>query len=414
MAALQLEAIAFNHDPTSATHDALNIRRNLAQPVIAPEWTRGASARFEDSVAAYALRETRGNALTIQAKFLSSDLTLTRVEVRAVSGYSLGQWPWNVSWPYFAAWLQSPGAGSSVLGDVEARAVEFLPNGETEFVLFELPEHQLERYGIGLHRVVWRWQFRQHAGQPWTTFAQSQHRIYTVVAIPTAPWQQDGYPVNTQLPWTEVLDYACQWARGAATTERAAMRATYAVYGLGPELLEYNCPNMGAPMYVSIDAGPPPYFFNCSAFLELLRGGVGRGRYVNCSDCATIVSTFANVLGCDLSQSRMGFFPQGFSINPIVPIGAIRWELPCGFWSGFGMHEVAWDGQCTEDDNVFDACLVIDNDLDPTRAPHSPLIPANIRFGRVGEGLYRDRLAVPLHRPNCQAWPTTRQRRIVI
>ena len=31
-----------------------------------------------------------------------------------------------------------------------------------------------------------------------------RHRFYTVLAVPTAPWHQA--PLNTQLPWTDVLD----------------------------------------------------------------------------------------------------------------------------------------------------------------------------------------------------------------
>ena len=40
---LQLDAIKLNHDPSGATTDALNIRRNHGTFVTVPEWTRGVS-----------------------------------------------------------------------------------------------------------------------------------------------------------------------------------------------------------------------------------------------------------------------------------------------------------------------------------------------------------------------------------
>jgi hypothetical protein len=58
------------------------------------------------------------------------------------------------------------------------------------------------------------------------------------------------------------------------------------------------------------------------------------GIYVNCSDCATFVSTFANVLGCNLWQSRMGF---GFDLNKLLGIGSNVWQTCCG-WVSFNYH----------------------------------------------------------------------------
>ncbi|MBI1926538.1 hypothetical protein HYR99_20130 [Candidatus Poribacteria bacterium] len=78
-----LEAIKLNHDPTSATTDALNIRRNASQFVAAPEWQRGISVNPEDSPAAYSIRETQGNTMTIQARFRRTDPNIQAAEVRA-------------------------------------------------------------------------------------------------------------------------------------------------------------------------------------------------------------------------------------------------------------------------------------------------------------------------------------------
>src|SRR5216684_3808552 len=83
-----LEAIKFNHDRTSATSDAFNIRRNETEYVPVPEWRRGISMKPEDSPAAYARDELRGRPPTIRAKFsfLDFDPSVQIVKIRAQDG----------------------------------------------------------------------------------------------------------------------------------------------------------------------------------------------------------------------------------------------------------------------------------------------------------------------------------------
>ncbi len=401
---VQLEAIKFNHDPQSATSDALNIRRNATQFVSVPEWQRGISVNPEDSPAAYAIQEVAGHTITIQAKFRRTSPELQTVEVRAVDPIVDPPPPRGCTG--FILWLLQAiirALFGNVLGDVKARPVTFLPAGETNFETFELQHVRLGRAGVGVRTTTWWWQYRLSGG-PWTTFAITNHRIYSVLALPTAPWQQTpSLPGNTQLPWTEVLDYACRWAFLTTTPDAAAARITRSVYDLGPTVVEYDCPGGGSTRYAAPN-------FNCTAFLERLWGGIGNGRYVNCTDCATIVSTFANIAGCDLWQSRMGW---GFDLNPLLAIGSSVWQPACG-WPGFSYHEVPWKGACTANEEVYDACLQVDGDSDPTAAPHTPRLPTNMRFGTPGSGEYRDCLATVAGRPTCEPQPGTRQRRMVM
>jgi len=106
----------------------------------------------------------------------------------------------------------------------------------------------------------------------------------------------------------------------------------------------------------------------------------------------------------------MGYF---FELNELLAIGSNAWQTACG-WGSFSYHEVAWEDDCTADDDVFDACLQVDADADPTSAPHTPLLPTDIRFGLSGQLTYRDRLASPAGRPNCNPQPATRTRRAII
>lgn len=360
-----LEAIKFNHDPDSATTDAFNIRRNETQPVIQPEWRSGITLNPEDSPAAYARDVTNGKTLTIQAKFRCTDSAIASVKVRALDGHQV---------------LRSV-VMVNVLGEVCPEEVVFT-NGESDFAIFELTKVRIQDVGVSVSDTIWRWQFSVNSGA-WTDFATTTHRIYTVLAMPTRPWQPDSsVSSNTQQPWTEVLDYACRWAASATSVPQAAKLVTEQVNGLGSGLVHYDNPQSGSTGF-TIDSPPS---FDCGDFLLLLRGQPHlRGSGVNCDDCAAFVATFANILGCDLSEARMD---HDIPLNPHLRIGAAALETDM-----FGYHAVAWSGQCGENDEVFDACVQLDSDDQPSLTPHPLFVPANIRFGQLGEHLYRFKLA---------------------
>ena len=411
---IRIEAIKFNHDPGSASGDAINLRRNASQWVDVPEWQRNTCVNPEDSPAAYSVASTAGHTVTIQASFSCTDLTWGSAEIRSLD---------NVVWPGIVFVQQPTGCLAwlvyvllpliralvgNVLGEAAARTVSFVA-GQSGFVSFTLVNTRLDGASVGARTTEWRWQYRRTPKDPWTDIEITRHRIYTLLDLPTAPWQQTPYQAsNTQLPWTDVLDYACQWALGAGDAVQAGTGVTRGVNNLGPGVVTYDCPGGGSSWYSS--GG-----FDCTGFLERLKGGVGLGYYVNCSDCATFVSTFANALGCDLWQSRMG--SAFFHLNPMLGIGSSVWEPAChgvdGWSDGFGYHEVAWTGACDGSENVYDACLQVDGDADPTSAPHTPLLPVNMRFGEPGDMNYRDRLTVPADRANCSPLTFTRTRRAV-
>ena len=166
-----IEAIKFNHDPASATADALNIRKNDDDASPFPEWQRGKSFRTEDSVAAYAIAKTLGQTISIKAKFKSNNPALTKIEVQAVDPNSLPR---------------------NVLGSVEMAEVTFAANGESDFVTFLLRDVRLEQRGVGISKNIWKWQFRVTPGSPWRDFAKTAHKIYTVLDEPQGPWSQDA------------------------------------------------------------------------------------------------------------------------------------------------------------------------------------------------------------------------------
>lgn len=432
--AVVVDSIRFNHTPGSARLSAINVRRNAGAPVTTPEWRRGQTALPEQSPAVYAIGNVDPRALTVRVALRTDDPSLSAVEVRAIEAPrpSLPWWlPYYVhqpellwgpnplfarlsdyqAWLSYSAWYRAvqavANAGPNVLGEVAPTVVSFGPNRRTRTENLPLAGPRLVERGVSVGDVAWRWQYRPAGGGAWRDMGTTLHRVYSVLAVPTAPWTQSpSGPDNTQLPWLEVLDFACDWARGARTAEEAASAVTRRVFALGNGMLQYGCP-IGAVTRYSF-----PHF-NCTAFLERLRGGVGNGPYVNCTDCATIVSTFANALGCDLWQSRMGSYDPPFETNPIRVIGSWLWQSPCGTGLGFSYHEVAWSGGCTAEDAIFDACVALDADVNPTSPPIRGEVPANLRFGMPGDGQYRDRMAAPSGRALCVPRPAERKRRLV-
>ena len=400
---MRVLAIEFNHDPTSSRRSALNVRRNSTEFVTVPEWQQG---QFEPSRVVYAIGATLGEVITIRVRLSSPEHAGRSAEVRArpspapINLLAAGM-PWlggldQVS--LRSLWDHHAGA----LGSVRARAVDFAADGEAPFVEFELANPPFQHRGVGVYLVSWDWQYRDGPTDAWHPITTTSHRVYGLLDVPTQPWLQLPYDDrNTQLPWTDVLDWACAWAPGLHDTASVAVAVTWSVYALGTSAISYSC-NFGAPPNYSFMA------FDCTAFLERLAGLPGNGRNVNCSDCATIVSSFANALGCDLWQSQMFDALQPFPVNPAQLIGQRSFRPVCGA-GVFNYHEVAWTGDCDVDDLVYDACLA-----GVLPGTFQPIVPASLEFGRIGQQRYRQLLATAAGQLICRPQPQNRERRFVI
>ncbi|WP_299657844.1 hypothetical protein [uncultured Tateyamaria sp.] len=374
-----LASITFNHDPASSRRGALNIRRNGSDPGRVPEWIKGDPEVFP---AAYAISDALSARIDVAIDLLGP--SNTRVFVRAVPTNPLE---------------------FNILGPTETATVNFAANGKRNGLRLTLQAPALVQTGVGAFDVNWTWQYKESFAGPWNDFETTRHRIYVILRQPTRPWVQTPFTAaNTQLPWAEVLEWACRWAAFTHTPDAAATAITAAVYNLGPRRVAYDCRG-GNPTNYSFPE------FDCSAFLERLAGEYGRGPRVNCTDCATIVSTFANVLGADLWQSRMFNQIVPFRCNLMRPIGAPFFGPVCGT-GFFNYHEVAWEGACSDLDEVYDACVAVFFPAPPS-VGLSAFMPSDINFGWSYASSYRDFLVSPESRYICQAQPTTRRRRLV-
>ena len=213
---IQLETVAFNHDSGAATHDAINLRKNASTWLTVPEWQRGVSVLPEDSTAAYAVGQVGSNTVTIHASLSCTDPAINTAWVRAVDAVvdpppPTGCLGWLITLfrcHRARAVRQCAGRGEGTHGDVHG--------GADRARLVRTEYTRLANALVGPHMTKWRWQSKLKKKGPWVDFQLTEHRIFVLVDLPTAPWQQTPYQQsNTQLPWTDVLKYACQWGLGA-------------------------------------------------------------------------------------------------------------------------------------------------------------------------------------------------------
>jgi hypothetical protein len=122
--------------------------------------------------------------------------------------------------------------------------------------------------------------------------------------------------------------------------------------------------------------------FDCSQFLDLINrtSGAPTPTTVNCSDCAAALITFANAIGCDLQLRRIDTAGGGtFTTNPLRSVGAGSSQS-----FSFGFHEVAV--RETTSRGVYDACMKIDRDSDPTRPKPSLFkLSKGLAIGSLGK-----------------------------
>ncbi len=369
---ITLETIRLNHDPTSRTTGAFSIRKNETIPVVLPEWRNKASFRPDDAPAAYAynlvkdLIVTKKMRVQIKAQLSCTDSETTKVLVKAQDGHP---------------------RPNNVLGTVAETEVTFL-QGRAEAELC-LDNVRIPDVGVGVSTIIWKWQYSLD-GKRWVDITTTTHKIYTVVDLPGDPWEPTSTNINnTQLPWTEVLEFACAVAVSTTNVTDAATRITLWTNSLGPQFVQYDNPGGG---WQGFTFEHPPRF-DCSEFLLLLNGGTNtQGPLVNCDDCAAIVTSFSNILGCRLREVDLGG-QFSFLLNPNMKIG--RKPVPNGF---FSRHNVGWLGNLTANGLVLDACVQLDSDVRTAKFA----VPVNIAFRdykpQLTTGSIRPRKKFPVRR----------------
>jgi hypothetical protein len=351
---VNLVSISFDYDPRRISVEALTIRRNFNSKIDVPEWTTSKKLPI-DAPCAYALNVVSGKIPTIEVVLNISKPIPSPIVIQATGG--------------------------GILGAIDPITVIFGSDNQSK-VLLSLNNHKLADGGVQRTDVTWNWKY-QIDGGAWADMATTQHRVYVILNEPQAPWEQNPDRNNQQLPWTDVLDYACDWAKGTKDVDDVLNMVTNKV---NKDLnLIYDEPQ-GKPYYIREVSSPDPRsVFLCGDFIDFLNKNKSNGNKVNCSDCATIVTTFSNILGADAQEVKLGY-GVGFYCNEILLIGTKTWKVP-GF-GGFSFHEVA--GRMTQltdlkDILLYDACLQYDTGTNPWgKGSHQAGLPIKVPFTSLG------------------------------
>lgn len=189
-------------------------------------------------------------------------------------------------------------------------------------------------------------------------------RFYGLVAAP-----QFGFSSVPHRTWVDVIDRIAGWVHGTASDANGvgAQVVQHVYYDLG---LHYDTAS-GASAYTDYPgAGFDGAVFYAQDFEERTHGHI-----INCSDAASILSTYGNMVGVDLRYhiltNRAGI-DYGFGLNYLQAIGASSFA-PSPFDSGrraFRYHAIVG----THDGHTWDATLAVDGDGDPLHAPFSLLL----------------------------------------
>lgn len=360
---MQVEEVHFNHDTTSASHDALTICRNaLSGAIVAPEWRRG----LPSQPAAYA-RDAVTGPITIRARFSGGPPGAAR-QIRAIDG-SPAPPPKTGCAGLIAAIIDAiiRALFGNILGEVAAQVVQFDNSGSSALTTFTLTGQWLTPNGfVSKRETRWRWQYR--ANGSWVDFDLTVHTIYVVLGMPTSPWVQTGDA--TQLPWADALDRACSWALGAATLDEAAQRITL---GVNRQQNESYTPMT---MFGFGD-------YNLASYLSHVSNGMP--FIMNCTDCADAVTSLSNLLGCNLAEGQ--FF--NMQTRPFLTLAGDPSNAAAWVTFNWSYHEICWLNDFTSN-TVWDGCLQLDTSNNPN--VHVAMLPVKIPFSAGNANDYKPRL----------------------
>lgn len=223
---------------------------------------------------------------------------------------------------------------------------------------------------VGRYDHSLRWTFEARApGGEWAPVpggVTTRHIVYGLAGLPIFDYSSMAHHA-----WVEVVDMVTRWIDGGTADPNAVAAAI--VTGVYFELaLVYDTQN-GASAYTWYPGfGWENSQFDLSAFLVRENGDT-----INCSDAASLVSTFANMVGVDIRyhilQRGDG---MGFDLNYIRAIGQpVFDETPfIGDRGRFSYHAVVGP----PDGTFYDGTLQLDGDGTPTAPPHVPLLAAGM------------------------------------
>ena len=344
--------VKFNWNPDSSANDAINLRCDYNTPynISNGEYTPSYS---------YPVCYVTNVVPVVKAKFRVVPEAVSSLELDAV-------------------------LNGTLLSDLGATTVSFT-SGESGYADFTMSGAVASVVGLNAANS-YTWRVRSINGTqlstPKAVASTGPHKTYVILGEPVEPWSNEPNVRNNA--WSTALDLTCQWASGKTSCQQVATAVTEEINGCNRLMYDIN---RYAAHYTDNRGLLSSGHMELSAFIDRIMGGESKGPLVNCQDCASAVVSLSNLAGCDLWCNRMG---GCFKTRKIVLLGTFQITE-----EEFTFHEGAWEGQCRDQDLVYDACLEYDVDETPGVEPLVLDCPCGVIFSDGSElspFVYRERL----------------------
>lgn len=374
LSGIQLDSIRFNHD-TMWVADAIAARKNWNTDPPEKDWSN--TSEKNNSFAVYSAERVWKNnkpvPITVAVKFV----------YKQANDKNDGQ----------KIYLRAVETENQLLGtsnDIKITSTRQLKGD----ILFTFPNHKAGANGITKKELSIKWQAKCDT-EDWKDINTTKHTFYVILGYPTAPWgniSKKATMSKISLPWTDILDRLADKVEGIKTKEKLAEKITQMVnadFGMKYENLG------GRTCYQGSMPGDNGIMWETVAITDFLdKKSLMR---VNCTDCASVVSTLANIYGCNLDQRIMSSdqaMEAGFYCNPILAIGwkSEGWKKPFVDEygrGGFRYHEVAavtdTSAKGEKGNKIYDACLKVNETDTPwkisggTKKPEG-MLPVKMSF----------------------------------
>jgi hypothetical protein len=178
---------------------------------------------------------------------------------------------------------------------------------------------------IGKHSFYWDWKYKKtSSGSALGMGITGEHLLYTVHSTPQAPMQE---------PWSEVLEYATDWASGETSAAGVSGKIVNGIYNSG---VEYS----GAQHHTH--PGKKTFHLN-QLFTELRTTGLQ--VKMDCRDCANFFHCLTNALGFNYQYMVIkDNTSSGFFYKSMWPMG--HTSCNAAYWN---YHQVGWCGSMVAD-----------------------------------------------------------------
>ncbi|GHT32218.1 hypothetical protein AGMMS49574_15310 [Bacteroidia bacterium] len=372
-----INSIEFNHNSDSS-NGGINIKKNRALNIIPPEWNNETSSYDNPANVAYII-----NDIEQSAAYIVLELTLMRAD--------------NIETPIQMKLIGTCGDSSLILGAVESDI--FSISLDTSItVIIKLTNNIIKTSGINIFDTLWYWTFEPTSiTYTGTKFIiNTYHKIFTLLNQPFSPWYfaKEKYD-NTRInyPWTEALAIGNKWI-GDKTIGKESDIAESMTKGLNSlGYFKYDTTS-GSSFY---SYGYVLRYFKINKFINNYNNK-SKNYSLNCSDCATIISSFGNLYGNVLLQIILvnNKFPDsGFKCNQIISIGDLddHWEVPFPLHGGsFSYHQICVPNAISDIQHasIYDACLKIDSGNFPDGTEHTKktaLLPTGTQFADTTDSI---------------------------